>query len=536
MAENKNAEQKPLRPRYPEGDDPPVIRRFTSDRAAYPDQVYQENARPQAAAPRQARASWPQGGAPRKSRHTALWALAALLAFAAICLMGFFVTSVYQAYPQFRQKAAMLARDTFGQGIWIDQTHIGGMTRQEAETALNAQASQTDSSLWIRLHVDGQVWTITPNEVPLRRNLSAVLDTAYAIGRQGSRETIGTSTTPFDYRYAHLQHTASNPVRLYTSVTYDPENVWTFVRQVEQRVNRTAQDAQVSTFDFSSRTFTFTDERLGAKLDAEALYRQITDALNRHDYTATITASTNPVTPQVTKVELMNTFTRVSAFTTRMTSDQNRNANLRLAAKAINGIAVMPGETFSFNQATGQRTREKGYQTAAAIAGGTTIEEVGGGVCQVSSTLFNAAALANLTIVERSPHAWPSSYVDAGRDATVNWPDLDFKFRNDKTTPVFIVAYCQDSDCVVEIYGASLGPGVEIALATNVLSVTSPPDEALYVNNPTLPHGATQEKIKARTGYDVETYQVFRQNGRETKRQLLCVSHYPMAQQVLEYN
>ena len=536
MPDNNRENQTPLRPRYPESAEQPAIRRFTGDRTAYPDQVYQRPTRPQAAAAAKNTQQWARGGSERRSRHTALWALVAFTAFAALCLMGYYVTSLYQAHGLFRQKAAILSANTFSQGIWVDRVHIGGMTRPEAERALNNQAQQTDASLWIRLHVDGQAWTITPNEVPLRRNVSAVLDTAYAIGRQGSRETIGTNTTPFDYRYAHMYYTASTQVNLYTTVTYDPENVWAFVRKVEERVNRIAQDAQVATFDFSSRSFTFTEERQGAKLNAEDLYQRITNALDRHEYTATITASVTPVLPQVTKVELMNTFTCVSTFKTKMTSDQKRNTNLILASKAINGTVLMPGETFSFNEATGQRTAEKGYQYAAAIAGGTTVEEIGGGVCQVSSTLFNAAALADLTIVERSPHAWPSSYVDAGRDATVNWPDLDFKFRNDKNTPVFLVAFCQNNYCHVEIYGAALDAGVTIDLLTNTVSVTEPPDMAAYENNPSLPHGTTREKTKARKGYDVETYQVFTQNGKVVKRQLLCVSHYPMAQQVIEYN
>ena len=536
MSDNRRENQTPLRPRYPEGGGQPVIRRFTGDRAPYPDQAYAPQARPQAAAASNTGRKWAQGGTERKPSHTALWALTAFIAFAALCLMGFYATSLYQAYPLFRQKAAILAADTFAGGIWVDHTHIGGMTRAEAENALSRQAQQTDASLWIRLHVDGQAWTVTPSEVPLKRNVSSVLDTAYAIGRQGSRETIGTKTTPFEYRYAHLYHTASAQVNLYTSVTYDPENVWSFVRKVEERVNKTAQDAQVATFDFSTRTFTFTDERQGAKLDAEELYRRIADALDRHDYTATIAVSTIPVLPRITKVELMNSFACVSSFKTQMTSDEKRNANLVLASRAINGTVLMPGEEFSFNKATGQRTAEKGYQPAAAIAGGTTVEEVGGGVCQVSSTLFNAVALADLTVVERSPHAWPSTYVEAGRDATVNWPDLDFKFRNDKNTPVFLVAYCQNNECNVEIYGAALDAGMTVTLLTNVVSVTKPPEMALYENNPSLPHGTTQVKIKARTGYDVETYQVFRQNGKEVKRQLLCVSHYPMAQQVIEYN
>lgn len=534
MSEKDHDGQRPIRPRFHAEGEQPVFRRVTENRAPYPDQVYQRPSQP--AARPQPVPEWAQGGAPRRSRHTALWALIALLAFAALCLMGFYLVSLYQAYPLFRQKAAILARNTFAQGIYVDQVPIGGMTREEAEAALKSQSEQTDRSLWIRLHVDGQAWTITPAEVPIKRDVSAKLDTAYAIGRQGSRDTIASRTTPFDYRYAHLYHTQTTKVSLFTTVTYDPENVRAFVRMVEQRVNRSAQDAQVETFDFSKRVFTFTDERAGAKLDAEGLYSQIISALDRHEYTATINASVEPIAPKVTKMELMNTFTCVSIFRTKLTSDQNRNTNIRLAAKAINGKAVMPGEIFSFNEATGQRTQEKGYQYASAIAGGTTVDEVGGGVCQMSSTLFNAVAMANLALIERSPHAWPSTYVDAGRDATVNWPDLDFKFRNDKTTPVFLVAYCDANECVAEIYGAALDAGVSVELTTRVVSTTEPPKTALYENNPDLPPGTMQEKIKARTGYDVETYQVFLQNGREIGRQLLCVSRYPMAQQVIEYN
>ncbi len=196
----------------------------------------------------------------------------------------------------------------------------------------------------------------------------------------------------------------------------------------------------------------------------------------------------------------------------------------------------MPGETFSFNQTTGQRTLEKGYRMAAAIAGGATVDEVGGGVCQVSSTLFNAAAMADLTIVKRSPHTWPSNYVEKGRDATVNWPNLDFVFRNDKDTPVFIVAYYQQRQCTVEIYGASLGAGLSIELSTQLTSRTDPPSEPIYENNPQLDPGTMQEKKKARTGYVVETYKVYKQNGVETRWEWLCTSEYPMIQQVIEYN
>ena len=202
----------------------------------------------------------------------------------------------------------------------------------------------------------------------------------------------------------------------------------------------------------------------------------------------------------------------------------------------MTGKVVMPGEEFSFNAATGQRTTEKGYLPAAAIAGGATVDEVGGGVCQVSSTLFNAAAMAGMTIVTRYPHTWPSNYVDKGRDATVNWPNLDFVFRNDRTTPIFIIAYYQQRKCTAEIYGASLGPGEAIDLTTQIISTTYPPDTPLYEQNSQLAPGTQQEKKKARVGYVVETYRVYKRNGVEYNQDLLCTSTYKMIQQVIEYN
>ncbi len=480
-------------------------------------------------------AGWAAGGKPSWRRHRTEWTVIALICAALLFLMCAAIVSLHQAYQPFREKKAVVNQTVIAQGVLVDGVHVGGMSRTEAAAALSREEN-TAGSLWLTVQVDGQTWVITPNELPLERNTLAVLETAYAVGRQGSKDTIASSVTPFEYRYQHLYHTASSPVRLYTAVTYSAEKLWELVRIIENRINREAADAQVATFDFATRSFTFTEDRQGARLDADALYRDIAAALDRRQYTATVTAFSQPIMPKVTRAELMNTFARISAYTTATTSDANRNNNINLAAQAVTGTAVMPGETFSFNQATGQRTLEKGYLPAAAIAGGATVDEVGGGVCQVSSTLFNAAAMADLTILSRSPHTWPSNYVEKGRDATVNWPNLDFSFRNDKETPVFIVAYYQQRQCTVEIYGASLGAGVSIDLSTQLTAQIDPPGEPLYENNPLLPPGAVQEKKKARTGYVVETYKVYKQNGVETRREWLCTSNYPMIQQVIEYN
>lgn len=527
---HRRSEKHQLHAVYPQETDQSPMYRTGQEENGYPEWVAQSEAAASVESP-----GWAAGGKPNWRRHRGEWLAVALVCFALLCLLCGSIASLYQAYKPFQQKKAVVNQNTIAQGVLVDGIHVGGMSRTEAMAALERQEAAA-GGLWLTVRVDGETWVITPNELPLERNTQAVLETAYAVGRQGSKETAASGVTPFEYRYQHLYHTVTTPVRLYTSVTYSAEKLWQLVRIIENRINKEAVDAQVATFDFASRSFTFTEDRPGARLDADALYRKIADLLDRQQYTATVSMESEPITPKVTRAELMNTFSRISTYTTQTTSDASRNNNINLACQAVSGTAVMPGETFSFNQVTGQRTLEKGYLLAAAISGGTTVDEVGGGVCQVSSTLFNAAAMADLTILKRSPHTWPSNYVEKGRDATVNWPNLDFTFRNDKETPVFIVAYYQKRQCTVEIYGASLGAGLSIGLSTQLTAQYDPPSEPLYEINPQLPPGTMQEKKKARTGYVVETYKVYLQNGVVIRRDWLCTSEYPMIQQVIEYN
>ncbi len=498
--------------------------------APYPDAAYVRQPPPPP------RGQWAAGGEPRRPRHTAFWAFVSLVCVAILALIGYGVFRFTEPYAAFRQMTAITSAATFAQGVVVDNVHIGGMTRAQAENALAGSQAAGGTNLAITVRIDDHSWVLTDSDIPFARNTAAVLDEAYAIGRQNSALTLNSDVTPLLWRYNHRLHVAQNGAYLYTEVTYDKTVVRGIVNAIASQIVRYPADAQVATFDFNSRTFTFSDEQYGATLDAEGLVTAISSALDQRNLNAVIVMNTTPLTPSVTKAELMNSFARVSTFTTDTTSNSNRNNNINLACIAVSGTVLMPGDTFSFNETTGERTAAKGYLPAAAIAGGTTIDEIGGGVCQVSSTLFNAAALADLTVIYRSPHTWPSNYVEKGRDATVNWPNLDFKFQNSSDMPIFIVAYYQNRKCTVEIYGRTLGAGESIDLKTVTLSTTQPPAEPAYTQNPQLAPGTQQELKKARTGYVVETYRVYYRNGAEYRRDKLCTSTYRMIQQVIEFN
>lgn len=437
----------------------------------------------------------------------------------------------------YRQMRQYMAEETIFPGVYVDGIHMGGMTVDEARQELDKQASQVTGNFSVTINIGNKSWVIDSNQVPLKRNTEIVLAQAYAYGRQNDlADTLATRQTPLQSRYNAALKLRGNPVALYTEMTYDQAKVRELTDSMAAYVNRDAQDATVASFNFVSRTFTFTDETYGVYVDPEELFRQVTEKLDARAYGSVLVFEPMVVTPRHTKVELMNNYKLLSSYTTETTSNKNRNINIDLSAKAINGTTIMPGETFSFNEATGQRTAEKGYKPAAAIAGGQSFDEIGGGVCQTSGTLFNAVARADLEIVYRSPHAWPSTYVEKGMDATVNWPNLDFKFKNNKDTPVFIVSYYNDRKVTCEIYGLSLGSGVTIDLESAVIQTISPPSGINYVLNAALEPGTSKETVKARTGYVVETYKIWYQNGQEVSRELLCTSNYKAYQRTIEYN
>lgn len=479
----------------------------------------------------------PQPLAPAKPRRRrAPYVALLILCLGALGGMGYYLHQARQAYEPFLQQRAFLRKQVFFEGIKVDGIPLGGLSMQQALERVGQAGARQDGQLSLQVSVDGRPFHISGEALPFERNVQAVLESAWAIGRQGFRGTIGSVNTPFQVRYEHARFVQEKQVELFTYSTYDRERLRGLIAQIATQVDRDPTDAMIASFDFNTRAFTFTRDAPGAKMDQQALFLQISQQLDQGQLTQQHAVHSAPILPRITAVELQNSFAQLASFSTETTKDQKRNTNIQLAARAVTGSTVMPGESFSFNQVVGERNAQKGYQMAPAIAGGVTFDEIGGGVCQVSSTLFNAAALADMQIVKRSPHAWPSSYVEKGRDATVNWPNLDFEFRNPKSTPVFIVATYEGRRLTVEFYGMRAALGEGIRLETELVSTTEPPRDPIMQLNASLSPGSQKVLKKARTGYLVDTYRVYTRGGQVYHREKLFSSNYRMVQQVIEYN
>lgn len=205
-----------------------------------------------------------------------------------------------------------------------------------------------------------------------------------------------------------------------------------------------AQDAYLH-----PETYEPVESHNGCGFDLEAAKK----ALSETPYGSELTIPFQVTKPELTTQELKDRMFRdtLSTFTAKSTSSAARKTNLRLACEAVNGVILNPGDEFDYNKVVGERTAARGYKAAAAYVSGETVQTIGGGVCQVSSTIYYCALMADLEIVTRRNHSYRSSYIPLGMDATVSWGGPEFRFRNNSDHPIKIVASASGGNVTVSI-------------------------------------------------------------------------------------
>lgn len=222
----------------------------------------------------------------------------------------------------------------------------------------------------------------------------------------------------------------------------------------------------------------------------------------------------------------------LATFTTKYdASNYNRKTNLELASKKINGTVIMPGENFSFNTVVGKRTLEAGFKEGTAYIGGKVVPDVGGGICQLSSTLYNTALLANLEIVERSNHIFLTGYVAASRDATVYYGSLDFIFKNTRSYPIKIVSETQNGICKVSIYGIKEEVEYEVVIQSKITSYIN--KTTTYKDDPKLEKGKEVVEQYGTNGCRSEGYRILKLNGKVVSQTLLSKDTYKPLERIV---
>ena len=356
-------------------------------------------------------------------------------------------------------------------GVTIAGVDVGGMTRDEASTALEETLKRQDQAVIVLKHpTKPDTWRRTLGMLGAELKVATALDQALAIG---DAESVAQHVISGDKPRGVA---ISIPIEL----SEHASKAW--LRQIAHQLNRLPTDAHA----FAKKGVGLTIDRphkSGTRLDMDATWKEVItfgDGLfDGSEATVVLTATE----PKIRNADLSPLGTLRSAyFTNYASSSLNRKDNLALAASKLDGHLLQPGEVFSYNDRVGPRTESRGWKTAHQFQDGQIVDGVGGGVCQSSSTLYNAVLMGGLKIVERHNHSLPVAYLSPARDASVSYGHLDFKFANNTDGPIYMSVAADGKKFHIRLYGP---------LATQVPKVNVETTEPVY-----LPSGAYKVAAK----------------------------------------
>ena len=296
-------------------------------------------------------------------------------------------------------------------------------------------------------------------------------------------------------------------------------------RQLHDRLHGEMKNAS-----YDATAGTIIPEQPGADFDVAAVQKALDGAAPGE----TLTLDAEIEEPEVTAADLKAVLFRdvLGEAKTHVSGSAGRIGNVKLSAQIINGLVLNSGETFSYNGSVGKRTADRGFKPAPAYVKGETVDEIGGGICQTSSTLYLACLMSNLEITERYAHRYVPAYIAWGMDATVSWGGPDYKFTNNTLYPVKIVTKYEKGYLTVQILGTNVD-GTYVKMSNEVLSKT--PWETIYQEDPTMAPGSPDVvKVTPYTGYKVNSYQtIYDKDGKVIDSHFEASSNYKVRNKVI---
>jgi len=308
----------------------------------------------------------------------------------------------------------------------------------------------------------------------------------------------------------------------------DPQHLEKALAVRSASIAQPSQDAYFTVVDSRVR---IRGGQVGRSVDATGTAVRLTEGLNAAK--ASVAAVVHTTQPSVTRGDLaaLHIGKLLSSFTTEFRlGEDNRDVNIALSAEAIRGKVLNPGEVFSLNRETGPRNRATGYREALTFQGGKVVPGIGGGVCQVSSTLYDAALLANLRIIKRSNHSMAVSYVPPGYDATTFYPTVDLKFQNNRESAILLWSAVRRNRLTIQVFGSGYSPKVRIQ--TKVRQAGAPKTTIIYTSK--LPRGVRRVEVAGRPGYIAYSWRVVLRGKTVLRRELLAKDVYRARSSIVE--
>lgn len=478
-------------------------------------------------------------------------------------------------------------------GVSINGTNVGGYTKSELESYLNSQHDKKVGSLNIVLKTGSKELKSTYNELGVQYDVKAAAKKAYEVGRTGSLpfrlyEIFTTNRTgnkismPLVYDKAALQSFVGKfydmtfielknvDVRIMVdkviihsgrhgesidktkvlsqleaalesldnvSLTADIINTPADKVNADELRKQINQDPANAGFKVANNQISVIPHSVGRKIDETQLAAAVKTLDAAEDSEAVIPVVSVPpeITTELAQARMLKDTlaTMRSHFSTGDINDKNRAVNMKLAVAQINDKILAPGDVFSFNTVVGPRTEAGGYQEAHTYIAGKVVNGIGGGICQISSTLYNAVLKSDLGIVERRNHMFTVGYVPKGQDATVSYGTTDFRFKNTTGWPIKIIGTVTDDNYVYfALKGTYETPGKQVVITSELIKTI--PYTTKYIDDPTRPAGQTYVKQEGKDGYVVDTYKTIKQDGAVISKTKISTSKYsPLTKEVL---
>lgn len=337
----------------------------------------------------------------------------------------------------------------FGDNVTVSGVDLSGLTITEAYDAMQDRILQLRDSINITINCDGKSIELTEDDFDFDNDLPEILFQAYHYSR-GELDVLTAETT---------QNGNKTDFKVTSVLNY--ESAAKATKKAAEKFDIQPVDAHVTAFEpEKTEKFKYADGSDGYLIDQNTVKEQIVEILKRSSKTGAFSTSTVRTPFKVTLADIKANTKLIASYHTTAANVWASNFNMQLAIKSANGYILKPGEIFSFNKMTGDTTNGAlGYIPSTAIQNGEYIQSYGGGICQASTTIFLCALRADMEVIERHAHQFPSSYADRGLDATVDYGNLDMRFKNNKDFPIYIATYVYDyngdgmNELMVEMYG-----------------------------------------------------------------------------------
>lgn len=424
-------------------------------------------------------------------------------------VLGVALVAFLVVYFVMRNAVNKVAADTIWDNIYIETVDVSGMDAKEAAKALEELVSEYKTKK-ITFVAEESKAEVTLEELGFHINQpEKLVKKAVAYGKEGSIFA--------RYRkWKALTGKVVEPVRMEASYGIDKEAVTKVISEKFAKLEGAAVNASLKR---ENGKFVITDGKAGIKVDIEKSVQNINDHFGKdweHKGVETITLVTTVDEPDVTKEQLQQVKDVLGTFSTTFKANNNRGKNVANATSRINGTVLMPGEVMSASDSMGSRNAANGYLEAGSYLNGETVESYGGGVCQVSTTLYNAVILAELAIVERSSHSMIVDYVKPSMDAAISEGVLDLKIKNNTEAPIYIEGYTNGGTLTFTVYGKEYRPASrKVSYVSETLSTTDPGKKFVATGDAV---GTYKKAASAHKGIKAKLWKVVTENGAEVSR------------------